>query len=207
MLAKIARQLGDSLARALELPQEAADRAAYALEILFLYILTLAAIAIPAYLLGLFWPAMAATLTAGAMRSVSGGAHLNSPWRCIVLSSLIAITLGMTSQILDTNVSPFFSAFIAWGTLVLGSIVLFKYSPVDTQAKPIPSNKLIIFKYLSLSVLFLWVIALLFLPLRMNLRWASMLGMIWQITSLTPIGHHVFYSIDKFGQKEVTTNA
>ncbi|MGE5550128.1 MAG: accessory gene regulator ArgB-like protein, partial [Bacteroidota bacterium] len=138
MLARIARQLGDRLARALELPQEAADRAAYALEILFLYILTLAAIALPAFVLGLFWPAMAATLTAGAMRSVSGGAHLNSPWRCIVLSTLVAVFFGLIGHLLISNVTVLTLGILTGIIVVMGTVIILRYCPADTPAKPIP---------------------------------------------------------------------
>lgn len=203
MLAAWSRIIGDRLALALGQTQEAADRAAYALENLFLFLLTLAAIVLTASLAGLFWPTIIAAATGAVMRKASGGAHLSSPWRCILVSTSLGLLLGFTGRLAASFlVLPGVAGFV----VMAGALILFRYAPASTPAKPIPPLQRRTLKVFALILLGLWTLGIFALPVGRDLLGASVAGMTWQLLTITPAGYACYHIIDglwaKGGEKK-----
>ncbi|MCL6614023.1 MAG: accessory gene regulator B family protein [Firmicutes bacterium] len=197
MLARLARIMGMRLAAALELPQEAADKAAFALENLFLFVATFGAILLSAAALDLLWPALAASLTGALMRAASGGAHLGRPGRCILVSTLLALGLGWAGRAAAPFFIPPVSTILVLATAAAGMVVLFLYAPADTPAKPIPVPQRRVLRAASLALLGAWLIALLVLPSGRDLPAASLFGLLWQIFTITPAGYRLYHVLDR----------
>lgn len=196
MLARLARMMGVRLASALEMSSDAAERAAYALENLFLFVLTLGAIALSAALCGLLWPALVASATGMSMRKASGGAHLEGPWRCILVSTILALFLGLAGRIggafLALPVMKTVVGFVFLGGLLL----LLRYAPAATPAKPISPRQRAVLKGVSVVILVLWAVGLLTFHMGRELLGASMAGMAWQLWTITPVGYSFYHFID-----------
>ncbi len=196
MLARLARIIGDHLAVSLELPGEAAERAAFALEILMLDVLTIGCILLAAWATGLFWPALAATITAAAMRALAGGAHSESPYVCILMSTFLALACGFLGRWLAPFLTTRLTVILVGVIALAGMAVLSRYAPADTPAKPIPPAQAEVLKRLSLALLALWAAGCLLLPLGPVLRGASIGGISWQLLSVTPTGSMIVRSLD-----------
>ncbi len=202
MLARLAKVIGDCLARALELPQEAAERAAYALENLFLFFLTAVAIVLSSLLLGLFWQSIAAAATGALMRSFSGGAHFSSAWRCISISTILALVFGLVGRVTGPVLTLTVRAILIGAVVVSGMVAFMAYAPSETPAKPIPARQKAALKRLSLALLALWAVGLLALPVGRDLLSASLTGMAWQIMTVTPAGHSFYHFVDRLWAKK-----
>lgn len=207
IVADLARSLGNRLAGALELPVEAAERAAYALELLFLDVLTLLAITGFSFLAGVFAPALAATATIMVMRTFSGGAHSDSPWRCLIVSTVLALGLGFLGRAAGPLLTPTVLHSLLGAITIPGLIVVIRHAPADTPAKPIPPRQAKVLKGLALVLLLLWCAGAVLLPVRRDLLAASMGGMIWQIFSVTPAGYWLAARLDRLGRKGVLQHA
>lgn len=210
MLARLARRIGERLAVALELPETAAERAAFALESLFLFVLTSAAILAAAALCGVFWPALAAAVTGAFLRKLSGGAHFSTPWRCILVSTLLAILFGLAGRLLSPFLARAPLAAVVCATAFAAAAVLSRYAPAETPAKPIPEPQRKTLKALSLLFLAAWMPGMLLLPLGRDLLAASTIGLAWQVFSITPAGYCLYRSIDGLwtggGEKECASS-
>lgn len=210
MLARFARMIGVRLALALEMSSDAAERAAFALENIFLFLLTLGAIILSAALCGLFWPAVVASATGAIMRKASGGAHLGGPWRCILVSTVLALLLGLAGRIggavLTLPVMKIVAGFVFLGGLLL----LLLYAPAATPAKPIPPRQGAVLKGLSVIFLVLWTVGSFTINMGRELLGASMAGMVWQLWTITPAGYSLYHIIDglwaKGGERECASS-
>ena len=197
MLARLARIMGVRLAAALELPQEAADKAAFALENLFLFVATFGAILLSAAVMGLLGPALAASLTGAMMRAVSGGAHLGRPGRCILISTLLALGLGWAGRAAAPFLIPPVSTILALAVGTAGVVVLFLHAPAETPAKPIPAPQRRALRAVSLVLLGAWLLVFLILPSGRDLPAASLFGLLWQILTITPAGYRLYHALDR----------
>ncbi|MGQ9780129.1 MAG: accessory gene regulator ArgB-like protein [Bacillota bacterium] len=197
MLARLARMMGERLAAALALPSEAADKAAFALENLFLLVATFAAILLSAAALGLLGPALAASLTGALMRAVSGGAHLGRPGRCILVSTLLALGLGWAGRAAAPLFLPPLSTVLALLVGIAGMVVLFLYAPAETPAKPIPPSQRRKLRIASLLFLLLWLLWFFSSRPGRDLPAAGLFGLAWQFLTITPLGYWLYRLVDR----------
>jgi len=208
MFARLAGNLGQRLAASLHLNEDAAERAAYALELLFLDLLTLICIGLAAWLAGAIGPAIAALATTALMRLVSGGAHSESPWVCLALSTVLTIAFGLLGRTMGNFITYSVGLTIAGVIFIGGVIVLAKFAPADSPAKPIKPMQAKKLKILSLVFIAAWVLAMPFVPLKSGLFGASALGMLWQLSSITPAAYGFSRALDRLlWVKEVKNNA
>jgi len=193
--------IGVRLASALEMSSDAAERAAFALENLFLFALTFGAIVLSAALCGLFWPALVASATGAIMRKVSGGAHLNSPWRCILVSTVLALLLGLTGRMGGAVLTLPVIKTVAGFMFIGGFILLLVCAPAEAPAKPIPPRQRAVLKGVSLVFLVVWAVGLFTIHQGRELLGAAMAGMAWQLWTITPAGYSLYHFIDRLWTK------
>ncbi|ATW27325.1 hypothetical protein DCMF_23525 [Candidatus Formimonas warabiya] len=152
--------------------------------------------------LGIFYETITAGLTVSFFRTFSGGAHASSQWRCNLIGLLILIPIGFFVKYDYLAVNPFLG-YLLLLTTILGIWSTYIYAPADTPGKPVTSQ--VQKKYLrriSFTLLFVWSILCIFLVLYEKnllinrLIFASCLGMVWQIFSITPIGYLFVHFLD-----------
>lgn len=183
-----ARALTDRLTRYLELPEERKDILAFGLVNLFLYLLDFAALAVAAALSGVPALTVTASFTAMFFRTLTGGAHLSTPWRCLCVSALLVWVCGVgaawLSEVLGLGAGGVLVAMVgalaAWG--------IGKYAPVDSPAKPIPPAQAKRLRRAAWTLLAVWGVweGSLLAGGQLDLALASSLGLIVQIGTLTP---------------------
>jgi accessory gene regulator B len=170
----------------IELDKEKRQIIAYSIEILILDIFGFILILAVGACFGSAIHAAIAGIAGGFLRRLSGGAHLDSPLKCLFFGALVYGLLGFLGRIMVQSF-PFDLTFVCIGGLLLSSIIVYVYSPVDSAAKPIKSlalrRKL---KHLAtVFVLLSFILLLIFGTSSYTFSFA--LGVFYQTVTLLPL--------------------
>ncbi|MBB6713810.1 accessory gene regulator ArgB-like protein [Clostridium gasigenes] len=152
--------------------------------------------------------ALIASFTIAILRKSSGGAHASSAKICVVVGTFITVTIGLVAKI-NINVNSIM--IIGVITFIWAYYIVFKLAPVDSAAKPIRTEKKR--KRLKRSSIFILSIYLIIIGVSIMLYLYTKIdrlliysicilgGVIWQVLSLTKIGHEIVKIIDAFLNK------
>lgn len=185
MISSISKKLTNSLTNELDFSEDKKEIIAYAIETTFLSLLGLIMIGSIAYLLNVFMPALISTIFGGSLRRLSGGAHFDSPFKCVLFSTLIYSFIGILAKKL--LVYELISQTILTLILLVCFILVYLLAPVDSDAKPIHSPTLR-FK-LKISSMGLILISLILISVTDNLliNVSVVLGILYQSITLLPV--------------------
>lgn len=157
----------------------------YAVETALLSVFGTLLLVVFGYLVNALEPAMMAALFGVLLRRVSGGAHFNTPLKCLLIGALIFTALGILAKILVAY--DVLNATFQLLILLVSFILVALLAPVDSVAKPIHSGKLRI----SLKISSLIFIGLSFLMITFThdklLNVSAILGLLYQSITLLPI--------------------
>ena len=157
----------------------------YAVETALLSVFGTLLLVVFGYLVNALEPAMMAALFGVLLRRVSGGAHFNTPLKCLLIGALIFTALGILAKILVAY--DVLNATFQMLILLVSFILVALLAPVDSDAKPIHSGKLRI----SLKISSLIFIGLSFLMITFThdklLNVSAILGLLYQSITLLPI--------------------
>ncbi|MBU3109558.1 accessory gene regulator ArgB-like protein [Clostridium gasigenes] len=155
--------------------------------------------------------ALIVSFTIGILRKSSGGAHASSAKICAAVGTFITVIIGLIAK-MNINVNS---------TMVIGVVIfvwayyiIFKLAPVDSASKPIRTEKKkkrlkrsSIF-ILSIYLIIVIISIVLYLYTKINrlhiYSICILCGIIWQVLSLTKIGHKIVKLIDTFFNKIIT---
>ncbi|SMB87933.1 accessory gene regulator B [Desulfonispora thiosulfatigenes DSM 11270] len=195
------KRVARSLASANNLSAEQEEIITYGLELLVLNLLNLIATLLVGFMLGVFSETIFCALTVMVFRQVAGGAHSNSPWRCLLVTASVIPILSLAGKFLATEGQAFIN-ILSIMTIVIGFLVIIKYAPSDTPEAPClsPARKrkmknLSIFAILTFSL----IIGILSYPsftFLVNIKVSIVLAMVWISFILTPIGYSFMSHVD-----------
>lgn len=188
---RFARQISNQLVKAVGGSEDMAQICAYGLEYLLVIIANISSVFLCGFITGTLPLTATAAISAALLRNVSGGAHFSSPWRCSLMSGVIAVLLGWLGALLPANV--YASSIICLASV--GLVIL--YAPVDSPAKPIKPQQKPYFRKVSIIVaLAIWFVGIRYSSTHPDLVNAAILGMLWQALSLTPAGAYMYQQVD-----------
>lgn len=171
------------------------DVLAYAIEILFLNLLSVGVALSLAFWAGALWETLFSMGTVAIIRFFAGGAHSKSAVRCTIVTGIIFPTMGLTTQRI-VALDPAVSAWLSVAALLLGITAVVAFAPVDSPAAPIISKQRrgrlkagSIITVAALTVVALAVV-------NGSLKISVSLGILWSAFILTPAACRVFYFID-----------
>ncbi|WP_066638991.1 accessory gene regulator ArgB-like protein [Desulfolucanica intricata] len=185
------------------------DTMLFGLRTLWNFLAGYSVLGILSLLFGIFPYAVIAALSASTLRVMTGGAHASSSNRCLVYGTLVFLTLGFLAQQLKTlDLWLFLNVFtiLIW---VTGIPITIKYATSSINGKPLgtfTSGR----RYRNLAIVFLslWSVIVLLMSLEQTageyqliFQYASLLGVTYQVFSLTPWGHKTVSIIDGVLQK------
>lgn len=192
---KVAVYLGRGLARRVGVEQRAA-LLAYGLEIILGTALEIALILVLAWLAGVFWPVAASLFAASSLRLFSGGNHCTAYYRCVLLSSLVFLSLGWAARLLAAALPPVSLPLGSLGALGATLAAVLLLAPVEdpqrVRLKPALRRRR---RLSSLFCLAGWAL-LLALAARGEAAAAISLGLAWQAFSLTAAGRTLVAFVD-----------
>jgi Membrane protein putatively involved in post-translational modification of the autoinducing quorum-sensing peptide len=181
----ISNKLTEIITKELEYSEDNKEIIAYAIETVILFVLGSLFIIICGYIFDALMPAAIATIFGVTLRKVSGGAHFDTPFKCLAIGSITYGLIGVLAKIIvyyslnDRNclIIICLAAFL---------IVTF-FAPVDSEAKPIHSSKLKL-KLKTSSIIFV-ILSFTIISLVDNelVQVSAILGVTFQSITLLPI--------------------
>lgn len=140
--------------------------------------------------------ALTAAITAGIIRAFAGGVHASSFKGCAFLAAIIFSSLGLVVSYAGGYLTERLILLLLVGVFCLGSLIIYYYAPRDVEEKPIDSiYKRAKLKIISYIVFFILVLLnlILYLTIAADLYiLASLLGISWQLFTLTPLAYKLF---------------
>ena len=185
MFTLISVKLANVLTNELEYSEDKKEIIAYAIETTLLAILGALLIVLLGYALNALVPTVIAAVFGGLLRRVSGGAHFNTPYKCLTFGAFIYCSLGILAEkLVDYDLANSYVLLL----LVLVSLLLVSLlAPVDSEAKPIHSDSLkSILKILSVVLI---IVSFFIVQFSANqlLAVSAVLGVFYQSITLLPI--------------------
>lgn len=159
------------------------------------------------YFLGILLPLFFLVMSASILRKFSGGAHCSSANRCTVAGILIYIPLGFLTDAFCRFRKPWVSFLYLFVCLVVITILLFRYCPVDSANKPIKKAEkrkqlrrnsfyFLAFCWLAATILYIIGMAVSNQSLKM-IGISITTGLLWQSFTLSPLGHRFMAFVDR----------
>jgi accessory gene regulator B len=182
---KISKNLTNIITEELGFNEDKKEIIAYGLETFLLLIIGWLLLIIFGYFLNALIPVIVAAIFGGLLRKLSGGAHFNSPLKCLAFGTLVYCSLGVfAKKLVDYNLYNEYVLIIC----LLGSFLLVAFlAPVDSEAKPIHSKSFRI--KLKISSIIFVIITLLIIILSDNnlLKISAVEGICYQSITLLPV--------------------
>lgn len=139
MLTKVSHTIGYFLTKDLDYDEEKLEIIVYAIETAIITAGNLLVILIVAYFLKTFYATLAAAIFGGGLRKLSGGAHFDTPLKCLAFGTVVYNLIGLAAKTLTAiSVSPQIYIAIVFIYLLIVALL----APVDSEEKPIHSLKL-----------------------------------------------------------------
>lgn len=206
MIEKVCTMLTDKIAGELKMSKDERDVIHYGLFAIIHTSISIIAIIIVGALLGVLIPSLILSLTTVILRKYSGGAHASTPESCAIIGVIISVGGGWAAtQIRWSLLSVAIGAIVIF---IFGFYQVYKLAPVDSPAKPIKKlEKQKTLKKKSILTLSIYCIGVVFLlglyllqQSNIILIWTICicLGVLWQVFSLTSLGHITVEKIDLF---------
>lgn len=139
-LSELSDDFANLITKELEYTEEKKEVIAYAIETALLSIFGTLLLIIFGLLVNALKPALIAALSGVLLRRVSGGAHFNTPLKCLVSGTLVYSSIGLLAKTLVENY--FFNDYALLLLWLFSLIVVFLLAPVESENKPINSVRL-----------------------------------------------------------------
>lgn len=184
-LTEMSSNLTNFITKDLEYNEDKKEIIDYAIETTLLSIFGTLLLILFAFTVNALKAALFAAIFGVLLRRVSGGAHFNTPSKCLVFGALLYSAIGfIAKKLIEYHL---IRDYMLWLFLLLSLLIVFFLAPVDSENKPIHSEKLK-FRLKGLSIAFVLVaffISLISSNLLLN---ASMcMGILYQSITLLPI--------------------
>ena len=181
----ISNKLTEVITSELNYNEDKKEIIAYAIETALLFVLGSFLIMLLGYALNALIPAVFAAIFGGLLRRVSGGAHFNTPLKCLVFGSIIYSFIGVLAKIfIENNLT---NKYILIIILLISFLLVAFLAPVDSESKPIHSRSLKV--KLKISSIVFVIVSFLLISFVDNklVSVSAVLGVFYQSITLLPI--------------------
>ena len=181
----ISNKLTEVITNELDYNEDKKEIIVYAIETSLLFILGSFLIMLLGYALNALIPALVAAIFGGLLRRVSGGAHFNTPLRCLTMGSISYALIGVLTKKLvnyDLTNQPILIIILLVSFLLIAFL-----APVDSESKPIHSSSLKV--KLKISSMLFVIVSFLIISFIDNklVSVSAVLGVFYQSITLLPI--------------------
>ncbi|KMT23189.1 accessory gene regulator ArgB-like protein [Clostridium cylindrosporum] len=198
---KVANKLGNNISKELNFDGDKRDVIVYGIFAILQITLSIVITSVFGLFLGVLLESLIVSFATAILRKYSGGAHANTPGKCIVIGTIVCVlpTFLITKLIYDFNIYivSLIGIIIFIGTYYL----IYMFAPVDSVAKPIRNQdkrkKLKKGSILILSVYLVIVICLILsYKVTLNNKYliyaiCMYIGIAWQAFTLTNASHFI----------------
>lgn len=203
-IGNLSDRLAEKIAKEISLDDEKKDVIAYGIFGMLQIALSILLVVIFGILFNVAIEALIISFSIAILRKYSGGVHASTPNLCAIIGTLICVVGALViSKVQYTlYLSLIFGAII----FIISYYLIYKLAPVDSINKPIKNikrRKALKRKSIIILTIYLFIVMLLLFT-YINLKSEKMityciciyLGIVWQVFSLTKIGHIVLGYLD-----------
>lgn len=205
---KLCAKISNNIASELNLDNDKREIIAYGTFALLQMIVSIFVTIIFGYIFNVLIEALIVSFIISILRKYSGGIHASSPGICTLLGTIVCISEARIACILGPLISLKFNLVLGLITFSLSYYVVYKLAPVDSLAKPIKKEQkrkrmkkgsIIVLSAYGLiaiinAIIYLYSINVRFLIFSICIYE----GILWQVFTLTYIGHVILGKIDTF---------
>ncbi|SHN87044.1 accessory gene regulator ArgB-like protein [Desulfitobacterium chlororespirans] len=184
-LNKMSNNLTNIITKDLDYNEDKKEIIAYSIETSLLAVIGTLLLVLFAFIANALKPALIAALFGVALRKVSGGAHFNTPTKCLIFGAIVYTLLGFLAQTLIKYQLNY--DYLVWISLASSFLIVIILAPVDSDSKPIHSKRLR--NNLKMLSIVLIIVALIIYKVSPEpLLIVSMcLGVLYQSLTLLPV--------------------
>lgn len=206
---KLTNNIASKVAVELKLDSDSRDIIAYGMFALIHIVLSIIFVIVFGLIFRVTVEALIISFAGSILRKYSGGVHASSPGRCIGIGTIICIGQALLFfYLLGSVINLKLLLFLGIVIFTLSYYIIYKLAPVDSLAKPIKTKeKKIRMKKGAIFVLSVYIIIVVintaiytsFGDKRFLIYSLCIYGgTVWQIFTLTRVGHIIINSIDAF---------
>ena len=202
---KLAQRITNKLSIELNFDDDKRQIVAYGLLALIQIIISIALISFVSLIFGVIFEALIICFSVSILRKYSGGAHAGSIEICTIFSVFACVGFAIIIKyLLLTFVDTIIIIYLLLIVYAFSFVLLYLFAPVDSPNKPIKTEKKRVRmrknSFLTLSIFFAISILFLFLGFKnksfISLNLSLLLGILWQVFTLTTIGKHSLKKVD-----------
>lgn len=184
-LAEISQKLTYYITNQLNYDEEKKEIIAYAIETALLTFSGVLLISLLGYFFEALMPTLISAAFGGSLRRLSGGAHFNTPLKCLLSGALTYALIGvLTIKIVDHNL---INSYITTALLVITLIIVLILAPVESEGKPIHSMSLRRKLKVASSFFVLMVFFIPYFTANSMVNISAVLGVLSQSITLLPM--------------------
>lgn len=201
-------KLGTEIASELNLDNDNKEVIAYGIFVIIQMMYNILLVILFGVIFNVLIEALIASFVISILRKSSGGAHASSPGICAVVGTIVAIVIGLVSNI-NMNIDSII--LIESIIFILSYYIVFKLAPVQSPTKPIKTKKKkrrlkkgsIIILSIYLIIVSISTILYFYINVDELIIYSICIsgGVIWQVLSLTKFGYILVELIDTFLNK------
>lgn len=203
---KISKAISDKIAFELELDDERKSVINYGVFAIVQTIISVICILMFGIMFNVAYEAFIISLIMSILRKSSGGIHASSPGRCVTVATIFCVGMALILR-KNVEIAIVLNKTIGIIVFIYSYIIICKLAPVDSKAKPIKSaakkrrlkrNSLVILIFFTI-VSFLYTLLFKYTdnPNYIIYNFCVYSGVVWQVFSLTNLGHIVLGKIDE----------
>ncbi|MDB2124007.1 MULTISPECIES: accessory gene regulator ArgB-like protein [Clostridium] len=197
---KLCKRLSSFISKELDLEKDKEAVVNYGIFSLIQIFMSIGLVIVFGLIFGVLIEALIASFTGSLLRKSSGGVHADSPGKCTAIGTVMCVGIGLISKKIDISISLMIIIEIC--IFIWSYIIIFKYAPIDSLAKPIKKEeKRMKLKKASIVILTIYLIIITLNTILFHLSGEEKyivyslcmcFSIIWQVFSLTKSAHYLF---------------
>ena len=197
---KLCKRLSSFISKELDLEKDKEAVVNYGIFSLIQIFMSIGLVIVFGLIFGVLIEALIASFTGSLLRKSSGGVHADSPGKCTAIGTVMCVGIGLISKKIDISISLMILIEIC--IFIWSYIIIFKYAPIDSLAKPIKKEeKRMKLKKASIVILTIYLIIITLNIILFHLSGEEKyivyslcmcFSIIWQVFSLTKSAHYLF---------------
>ena len=197
---KLCKRLSSFISKELDLEKDKEAVVNYGIFSLIQIFISIGLVIVFGLIFGVLIEALIASFTGSLLRKSSGGVHADSPGKCTAIGTVMCVGIGLISKKIDISISLMILIEIC--IFIWSYIIIFKYAPIDSLAKPIKKEeKGMKLKKASIVILTIYLIIITLNTILFHLSGEEKyivyslcmcFSIIWQVFSLTKSAHYLF---------------
>ena len=157
LISKLSERIAVGLKQSSIIQEDDVELYAYGFYILISKLLFLIIALILGVILNIVFESLVFYVSFSIIRAYAGGVHANKEWKCFLYTSVSIIMCALGIKIL-INIEP---TKIFVSMLIISSIIIFVFSPLDTKEKPLSAEEKEKYGIITLVVLLIYMFAIL----------------------------------------------